>query len=289
MTTAIRPDDLSNPEELEFDVPDQQPVLADKPNRSMMRTLMYIIAGLMFTLTVAIIVIRGMSQPPLVEPTETTVDILSGSVERPEQAQPGIEQESDALDDVELDHVDTPLAQPTTVPEAAATQTQIGPTFEEIQETLSTFRSDLSQTKEEINSIREQLVIANKRINSNENTMQTIQSSLTDLRAKFEADFAAFNARVEKQIKSLSQKLTPKKPAAKKSPVALEQASPPFNLVSIAQWGSTNIATVFHNDKLQDIEPGAVIEGWKLYSATTETITVIRLRDGVRKIMRVGS
>lgn len=289
MTTAIRPDDLSNPEELEFDVPDQRPVLADKPNRSMMRTLMYIIAGLMFVLTVAIIVIRGMSQPPSVDPKETTVDILSGSVERPEQAQPGTEQESAALDDVELDHVDTPLAQPTTVPEAAATQTQIGPTFEEIQETLSTFRSDLSQAKEEINSIREQLVIANKRINSNENTMQTIQGSLTDLRAKFEADFAAINAHVEKQIKSLSQRLTPKQPAAKKSPVALEQAYPPFNLVSIAQWGSTNIATVFHNEKLQDIEPGAVIEGWKLYSATPETITVIRLRDGVRKIMRVES
>lgn len=137
-------------------------------------------------------------------------------------------------------------------------------------------RAHLRNMQEEILEIRTSSEATNLRVDMLVADVAQVRHSLEDLTKQKSRQMSALQQQLSHQQKRLEVQL------------AVREERPPFQLSSVTQWGGDYLANVSLNGMSRELGQGDVFEGWKITGIHANSISVVRLRDGVAATLQWG-
>jgi hypothetical protein len=93
---------------------------------------------------------------------------------------------------------------------------------------------------------------------------------------------------LQRQLTTQKRQITSQKRELERQK-AVRQEKPLFLLTGVTVWGSDYLATVSANGLSRDLGQGDIFDGWKVTSLSANSMTLVRLQDGVNATLSVGN
>lgn len=137
-------------------------------------------------------------------------------------------------------------------------------------------RAHIRTMQEELLAIRTSSEATNLRVDQLVADVAQVRHSLEDLTKQKSRQMSALQQQLSHQQKRLEVQQ------------AVREERPPFQLSSVTQWGGDYLANVSLNGMSRELGQGDVFEGWKITGINANSISVVRLRDGVAATLQWG-